>query len=125
MAEQSQDHKFLDFVVRNLVDHPDDVKIVRKVDEMGVLLTLTVNPEDMGQVIGRSGNTARALRALLRIMGMKSHARVNLKIEEPEGGRREQSPAAKEPAPAADDSAPEKSEPVAADPSEDLEDLEL
>ena len=125
MAEQSQDHKFLDFVVRNLVDHPDDVKIVRKVDEMGVLLTLTVNPEDMGQVIGRSGNTARALRALLRIMGMKSHARVNLKIEEPEGGRREQAPAAKEPAPAADDSAPEKSEPVAADPSEDLEDLEL
>jgi len=125
MAEQTQDHKFLDFVVRNLVDHPDDVKIVRKVDEMGVLLTLTVNPEDMGQVIGRSGNTARALRALLRIMGMKSHARVNLKIEEPEGGRREQAPAASEPAPVADDPAPEKSEPVAADPSEDLEDLEL
>jgi len=125
MAEQSQDHKFLDFVVKNLVDHPDDVKIVRKVDEMGVLLTLTVNPEDMGQVIGRSGNTARALRALLRIMGMKSHARVNLKIEEPEGGRREQAPAASEPAPKADEPAPEKSEPAPADPSEDLEDLEL
>ena len=79
------DKEFLEYVVKNLVDHPDDVKIERKVDEMGVLLNLNVNPEDMGQIIGKSGNTARALRTLLRIIGMKSHARVNLKIEEPEG----------------------------------------
>jgi len=83
MAEQ--DKEFLEFIVKHLVDHPKDVSINRKVDEMGVLLELKVNPEDMGQVIGRSGQTARALRSLLRIIGMKNHARVNLKIVEPEG----------------------------------------
>jgi len=83
MAEE--DKEFLEYVVKHLVDHPDDVKIDRKVDEMGVLLKLRVHPDDMGQVIGRGGNTARALRTLLRIIGMKNHARVNLKIEEPEG----------------------------------------
>jgi uncharacterized protein len=86
MAEE-QDEKFLDFLVKSIVDHPDDVKISRKVDEMGVLLSLKVHPEDMGQVIGRSGATARAIRALLRIVGLKSRARVSLEIEEPEGGR--------------------------------------
>lgn len=86
MAE-SEDQKFLEVVVKGLVDHPEDIKIERKVDEMGVLLTLKVNPEDMGQVIGRSGSTARAIRTLIRILGLKHHARVNLKIEEPEGGR--------------------------------------
>jgi len=86
MAE-AEDQKFLEFVVKSLVDHPEDVKIERKVDEMGVLLTLKVNSEDMGQVIGRSGSTARAVRTLIRILGLKHHARVNLKIEEPEGGR--------------------------------------
>ena len=85
--EDAEDQKFLDFVVKSMVDHPEDVKIDRKVDEMGVLLTLKVNPEDMGQVIGRSGSTARAIRTLIRILGLKHHARVNLKIEEPEGGR--------------------------------------
>lgn len=85
--EGAEDQKFLDFVVKSIVDHPEDVKIERKVDEMGVLLTLKVNPEDMGQVIGRSGSTARAIRTLIRILGLKHHARVNLKIEEPEGGR--------------------------------------
>ena len=86
MAKEN-DKEFLEFVVKALVDHPEDVKIDRKVDEMGVLLSLKVNPEDMGQIIGRAGSTARAIRALVRIVGLKNQARVNLKIEEPEGGR--------------------------------------
>ncbi len=80
-----KDEALLDFIVKELVDHPEDVKIERKVDEMGVLLSLSVNPEDMGKIIGKSGNTAKAIRTLLRIIGMKENARVNLKIEEPEG----------------------------------------
>lgn len=80
------DQEFLEHVVRSLVDNPDDVKVDRVVDEMGVLLTLDVNPEDMGKIIGRSGNTAKAIRTLLRVVGMKNNARVNLKINEPEGG---------------------------------------
>src|SRR5262245_16267076 len=82
-----RDQEFLEFIVKSLVDHPDDVKIDRKVDEMGVLLSLKINPEDMGQIIGREGSTAKAIRNLVRIVGLKNHARVNLKIEEPEGGR--------------------------------------
>jgi len=74
-------------LVKALVDHPEDVKINRTVDEMGVLLTLDVNAEDMGKIIGRSGNTAKAIRTLLRVVGMKNDARVNLKINEPEGGK--------------------------------------
>jgi len=87
MAKTPTDQEFLEYVVKALVDHPEDVKIDRKVDEMGVLLSLKVNPEDMGQIIGRSGATARAIRSLVRIVGLKNHARVNLKIEEPEGGK--------------------------------------
>ena len=86
MAENYQE--LLEYIVKALVDHPDDVKVEHKVDEMGVLLTLTVHPEDMGQIIGREGSTARAIRTLVRITGLKAQARVNLKIEEPEGGRR-------------------------------------
>ncbi len=71
-----------------LVDNPDDVKVDRKVDEMGVLITLDVNPEDMGMVIGREGSTAKALRTLLRVVGARNNARVNLKINEPEGSER-------------------------------------
>ena len=92
MAEKDQE--FLEFVVKALVDNPNDVSLNRTVDEMGVLLTLKVNPQDMGQVIGRSGNTARALRTLLRVIGARNNARVNLKIFEPEGSRhREAGPA--------------------------------
>lgn len=80
------DQEFLEFVIKGLVDHPEEVKISRVVDEMGVLLTLDLNPEDMGKVIGRQGNTAKAIRTLLRVVGMKHNARVNLKINEPEGG---------------------------------------
>ena len=87
MAKETSDKEFLEYLIKALVDHPEDVKIDRKVDEMGVLLSLKVNPEDMGQIIGKAGATARAIRSLVRIVGLKNHARVNLKIEEPAGGR--------------------------------------
>lgn len=83
-----RDQEFLEYVVKALVDNPQDVKITRTVDEMGVLLTLSVNQNDMGKVIGRSGATAKAIRTVLRVVGMKNDARVNLKIEEPEGSER-------------------------------------
>ena len=79
------DQEFLEYLVKSIVDHPDEVKVERKVDEMGVLLDLRVNQEDMGMLIGRQGSTAKALRTLLRIVGARHNARVNLKIEEPEG----------------------------------------
>ncbi len=82
---QNDDTKFLEYVVKSLVDNPSDVAIDRTVDEMGVLITLTVNPADMGKIIGRQGNTAKAIRTLLRVIGMKTNARVNLKINEPLG----------------------------------------
>lgn len=88
MSENFGDKEFLEYVVKSLVDHPEGVKVSRTVDEMGVLLTLDINPEDMGKVIGRMGNTAKAIRTLLRVVGMKNNARVNLKINEPEGGKR-------------------------------------
>jgi uncharacterized protein len=84
-----QDVKFLDFVIKALVEKPEEVKIVRTVDEMGVLMTLDVSPGDMGKIIGREGNTAKAIRTLLRVVGMKNNARVNLKINEPVGGMKE------------------------------------
>jgi predicted RNA-binding protein YlqC (UPF0109 family) len=79
------DQEFLEYLVKSLVDHPEEVKVDRKVDEMGVLLSLRVNAMDMGQVVGRQGATAKAIRSLLKIVGVKNNARVNLKIEEPEG----------------------------------------
>lgn len=85
--ETHEDQQFLETVVTSLVDHPESVKCTRTVDEMGVLLTLDVHAEDMGKIIGRSGNTAKAIRTLLRVVGMKHDARVNLKINEPEGGK--------------------------------------
>jgi uncharacterized protein len=83
-----QDQQFVEYVVKALVDHPDDVRTERVVDEMGVLITLHLSPEDMGQVIGRMGQTAKAIRTLLRVVGAKHKARVNLKIYEPEGSHR-------------------------------------
>lgn len=88
MSKNSADQEFLEFLIKSIVDHPDDVQIDRKVDEMGVLLTLKVNQQDMGQVVGRQGSTAMAVRTLLRIVGVKNNARINLKIEEPEGSTR-------------------------------------
>ncbi len=88
MAEErpSHDQEFVEYIVKSIVDHPDSVKVDRTVDEMGVLITLTVHPDDMGQVIGRQGATAKSVRTLLRVIGAKNNARVNLKINEPEGG---------------------------------------
>lgn len=80
-----KDKEFLEYLVKALVDNASAVKVDRKVDEMGVLITLKVDAADMGKIIGRSGNTAKAIRTLLRVVGMKNNARVNLKIEEPEG----------------------------------------
>ena len=97
-----QDTKFLELVIKALVDAPDKVKIVRTVDEMGVLLTLDVNATDMGKVIGRMGNTAKAIRTLLRVVGMKNNSRVNLKISEPEGGLRPEMRAGASAAPVAE-----------------------
>lgn len=91
---QSHDVEFVEYVVKSIVDHPDDVKLDRTIDEMGVLITLTVNPEDMGQIIGRQGATAKSIRTLLRVIGARNNARVNLKINEPEGGSRTPRPAA-------------------------------
>ncbi len=88
MTEIFKDQEFIEFVVKALVDHPEDVKVSRKVDEMGVLITLDVHPDDMGMVIGREGMTAKSLRTLLRVIGAKNNARVNLKINEPEGSTR-------------------------------------
>lgn len=84
------DKEFLELMVKALVDNPQDVVIDRTVDEMGVLLTLSVAQADMGKIIGRSGNTAKAIRTLLRVVGMKHNARVNLKINEPAGGMGQQ-----------------------------------
>lgn len=101
MAERFADQEFVDYVVKSIVGNPDDVKTERTIDERGVLITLHVNPEDMGYVIGRQGQTARAIRTLLKIVGAKSNARVNLKVYEPEGSRRprrEEMPAEEAPA---------------------------
>jgi len=88
MVKEMIDQEVLETIVKALANHPEDVKISRVVDEMGVLLSLKVHPEDMGQVIGKEGSTARAIRTIIRIIGLKNKARVNLKIEEPEGSTR-------------------------------------
>lgn|SRR3989338_2799219 len=82
-----KDQEFVEYVVKALVDNPQGVTSERTVDEMGVLITLKVDPADLGQVIGRQGQTAKSIRTLLRVVGAKHHARVNLKIYEPEGMR--------------------------------------
>ncbi|MFH1078188.1 MAG: KH domain-containing protein [Patescibacteria group bacterium] len=88
MAETFTEQEFIEYVVKSIVNHPEDVRTERTVDERGVLITLFINQDDMGYVIGRQGQTARALRILLKIVGAKTNARVNLKIFEPEGARR-------------------------------------
>jgi len=100
MTEAVKDAEFLEYIVKNVVDNPDAVKVTREVDERGVLIVLDVAPEDMGMIIGRQGSTAKAIRTLLRVIGARSNARVNLKINEPEGSefakKREEEAAAKE-----------------------------
>ncbi|MGB9726598.1 MAG: KH domain-containing protein [Minisyncoccia bacterium] len=84
MAQEATDKQVLELIVKSIVNHPEEVKIERKIDEMGVLLSLKVHPEDMGQIIGRGGSMSRALRTILKVVGAKNRARVNLKIEEPQ-----------------------------------------
>lgn len=86
-----KDQEFVEYTVKALVDNPEAVRVERRVDEMGVLITLDVAAEDMGKIIGRDGATAKALRTLLRVVGMKNNARVNLKINEPLGREGSQS----------------------------------
>lgn len=88
-----QDQQVLEYVTKALVDHPESIKITRTIDERGVLLSLDVHPEDMGKIIGKMGNTAKAIRTILRVVGIKNGARVNLKINEPEGSTRPERPA--------------------------------
>ena len=83
------DQQFVEYIVKSLVGNPDDVVVERIIDEKGVLLSLTVNPEDLGRVIGKRGATAQSLRALLRALGTKNDARYNLKIvnnDQPDDG---------------------------------------
>ena len=79
------DQAFVEYVVKSIVDNPDKVFVTRSVDDRGVLLELSVDPEDMGKIIGKAGATAKAIRTLLRVLGAKSDARFNLKIVEPDG----------------------------------------
>jgi predicted RNA-binding protein YlqC (UPF0109 family) len=124
------DKEFVEYVVKALVNHPDDVEVKRSVDDMGVLLELSVNPEDMGKVIGKAGATAKSIRTLLRVLGSRNDARVNLKIVEPEGEDARQAEASVAAAEAETPAAPEKdaeAEMVARTKREfaDLDDLDL
>lgn len=105
----SIDQQFVEYIVTSLVNNPDDVKVERTIDEKGVLLSLTVNPEDLGRVIGKRGSTAQSIRTLLRALGTKNDARYNLKIIDPEGGR----------PPRRDDSDQQADDKPAAEPDDD------
>lgn len=88
MGDAHVDQEFLAEIIRAIVNNPDEVKVTRTVDERGVLLTLDVNPTDIGYVVGRRGRTIQAIRTLVKVVGAKNQALVNLKLNEPEGGRR-------------------------------------
>lgn len=79
------DQKFVQYSLEQLCDRPEEISIERTVDDLGVLLTVRVAREDMGKIIGRSGATAKAIRCILRAIGMRNSSHVNMKIEEPEG----------------------------------------
>lgn len=98
----TKDQEFVEYIVKALVEHPEDVKVERRIDEMGVLLKLSVNPTDMGKIIGRAGQTAKAIRTLLRVLGAKTNARINFKIAEP-GGKESKEETKKEEAPESTD----------------------
>lgn len=97
MAAKEADQEFVEYVVGQLVTKPEAVVTTRKIDELGVLIELTVDREDMGVVIGKEGKTAKAIRTLLRVLGAKSDSRINLKIVEPEGGEPREPRATQEP----------------------------
>lgn len=88
MNEKNTDQEFVEYVVKSIVNNPQDVVVERTIDEFGVLLTLKVNQEDMGLIIGKNGSTAGSIRTLVRIIGLRNHARVNFKIAEPDGSTR-------------------------------------
>ena len=92
------DQQFVEYIVKTLVNNPDKVEVDRKIDEKGVLLSLSVDPEDVGRVIGRRGATAQSIRTLLRALGTKNDARYNLKIVNTDDGAERPAavPAAKE-----------------------------
>lgn len=87
MADKQFDQEFVEFIVKSIVDHADEVKTERVVDDMGTLISLHVKAEDMATIIGKEGRTAKALRTILRVLGARHNERINLKIIEPEGGR--------------------------------------
>jgi len=87
MSDQHADQLFVEQIVKQIVEKPEEVVVERTVDEMGVLITLKVAKDDMGKIIGKSGQTAKAIRVLLRVIGSKNNSRVNLKIVEPEGAQ--------------------------------------
>jgi len=80
MSDSNIDQQFVEYVVKSIVGHPDEVVVERTIDEKGVLLKLNVNPEDLGRVIGKRGVTAQSIRTLLRALGTKNDARYNFKI---------------------------------------------
>lgn len=121
----SHDQEFVEYVVKSIVDHPDDVKLERSIDEMGVLITLSVNPEDMGQIIGRQGATAKSIRTLLRVIGARNNARVNLKIAEPEGSERSSETRPEKEATPSEDAKPSDEEPKKTSVDEALDDLNI
>jgi predicted RNA-binding protein YlqC (UPF0109 family) len=109
------DQQFIEYVVKSLVGNPDAVSIKRTIDEKGVLLELTVDPEDLGRVIGKRGATAQSLRTLLRALGTKNDARYNLKIidNSPEGEPAASKPKADKPGRSEEDSSAGSEEPAA------------
>jgi predicted RNA-binding protein YlqC (UPF0109 family) len=129
----SIDQQFVEYIVKSLVGHPDDVKIERRIDEKGVLLELTVNPEDLGRVIGKRGATAQSIRSLLRALGTKNDARYNLKIVdngEPRPQRYDQQQPVAQPQSSDDQVAPaddvtaasdEPAEAIAEEPAEEVD----
>jgi len=137
------DQQFVEYIVKTLVNNPDKVEIERGVDERGVLLTLTVDPEDVGRVIGKRGATAQSIRTLLRALGTKNDARYNLKIvnSDEEGGAPRPAPSYASSddaaAPVADDTSDDNDEEEAEEENEselaektraelaDLDDLEI
>ena len=118
----SIDQQFVEFVVKSLVSNPDDVQVERTIDEKGVLLELTVNPEDLGRVIGKRGATAQSLRTLLRALGTKNEARYNLKIVDNGEGAPKPRPVKKEDKPAEEPTEEEPKEEAPVDePAEEEE----
>ncbi len=99
-----EDQKFAEAIIRGIVGNPNDVKIDRTVDERGVLLSVNLNPSDIGYVIGKKGQTVNAIRTLVKVIGAKNNARVNLKIVEPEGSERFKAREAEQAAAASDTS---------------------